>query len=606
MGKNINVGVYFLCSWLFSIFLCSNFLHDIPNDTLRDQFHVILVLLTYGAMYQAPAIISYWLLRRWRVVALSFAGLFAVLGHVFVFVDSHLYDLYAFHLNGFVWNLVTTRGGIESLGADQTSNLLVLSYVSILAVVHVSALVLAVKLPHIPIPAGRLFLLFLMATVAERGIYGYSAAGVYGHVLDRGDAMALYQPLKMNSFLKGLGVEVKKSSKISLEQEESLLHYPKHPILLSKVDKPLNIVMLVSESMRWDLLTPEVMPHMSDFADKAWNFTEHFSGGNGTRQGMFSLFYGLPGSSWDMFLRNKRGPVLFDVLNDYNYQYFVYTSAKFTYPELDQTIFSQIPREKLIENAKGEPWQRDEANTTALVGDIENRDRSKPFFGFMFYEATHARYSFAENNVVRQDYLKSLDYAGLSRTELAPQIEGLKARYENAAHGIDIQLQRVVACLEKSGDLETTVIIITGDHGEEFMERGRWGHNSSFTDWQVRVPMVVWMPKSPSRVITQRTSHMDVGTTLLSRIGVANPVKDYSLGVDLSTPREHRNVIVASWSDIGLINDYGKLVIPFKATTQHHNLATDLHDNPVNGSTLAAKMKSIVFQVLADARYYSK
>jgi membrane-anchored protein YejM (alkaline phosphatase superfamily) len=114
----------------------------------------------------------------------------------------------------------------------------------------------------------------------------------------------------------------------------------------------------------------------------------------------------------------------------------------------------------------------------------------------MFYEATHARYSFADNMVMNDHYSKTVDYAGLSKESLAPQIEGLKARYENAAHGIDAQLQRVVDYLEESGEIGNTVVIVTGDHGEEFMERGRWGHNSAFTDWQVHVPMIVMMPHS--------------------------------------------------------------------------------------------------------------
>lgn len=136
------------------------------------------------------------------------------------------------------------------------------------------------------------------------------------------------------------------------------------------------------------------------------------------------------------------------------------------------------------------------------------------------------------------------------------------------------------------------------------MERGRWGHNSAFTDWQVRTPMIVSIPNTSPRSINQRTSHMDVPSTLLNRLGVQNAVKDYSLGEDLGSPVDHRNIIVSSWTDIGLINDFGKLVIPFKSTTQHENLATDIDDNPVNSSQLLEKMQSIVYKTLHDTRYY--
>lgn len=297
MFNRVNMSIYFLCSWLFSIYLCTNFLNNHANDTLRDQFHTILVLMTYGAMYQAPAMVSYWLLRKWQGLAIGLAVTLSVLGHGFVFIDSRLFDLYAFHINGFVWNLITSSGGIESLGADQTNLLLVTGYLSVLAVIHLGSLLLSKKLRHLRIPHGKLALLFLMATLAERGVYAYSKAELYGPVLDRGDAMALYQPMSMNSFLGRLGIEVKQASKISAKQTDGQLEYPKSPIALSKVAEPPNIVMLVSESMRWDLLTPGIMPNLVNTAKNAWNFTEHFSGGNGTRQGLFALFYGVPGNN---------------------------------------------------------------------------------------------------------------------------------------------------------------------------------------------------------------------------------------------------------------------------------------------------------------------
>ena len=120
MTNKINMPVYFFGTWLFSVYLSTSFLTGLPVDTLRDQLQTLFVLVTYGAMYQAPAYISYWLLKRWRITAICFAIFFSALSHIIVFADSHLFDLYAFHFNGFVWNLLTTPGGIDSLGADQT------------------------------------------------------------------------------------------------------------------------------------------------------------------------------------------------------------------------------------------------------------------------------------------------------------------------------------------------------------------------------------------------------------------------------------------------------------------------------------------------------
>ena len=175
--------------------------------------------------------------------------------------------------------------------------------------------------------------------------------------------------------------------------EKATLHYPLAKITLNKVDKPYNIIMLVAESLRdKDIFTEQVMPYSTAFAKQHdTRFQQHYSGGNGTRQGLFALFYGLYGIYWDPFLAARRGPVLLYVLHEYNYQYFLYTGARFTYPEFNQTIFSTIPVAQLIETSSGEPWVRDAKNIDLLLDRIDKRDTSKPFMSFVFLNRrTHA------------------------------------------------------------------------------------------------------------------------------------------------------------------------------------------------------------------------
>ena len=76
----------------------------------------------------------------------------------------------------------------------------------------------------------------------------------------------------------------------------------------------------------------------------------------------------------------------------------------------------------------------------------------------------------------------------MSRRELAPRIDALLNRYTNAAHWIDYQIGRVLDEIEAQGLLENTVVIVTDDHGEEFMEKGAWGHNSGFVEEQIHAP----------------------------------------------------------------------------------------------------------------------
>ncbi len=63
----------------------------------------------------------------------------------------------------------------------------------------------------------------------------------------------------------------------------------------------------------------------------------------------------------------------------------------------------------------------------------------------------------------------------MSREKLAPYADQLRNRYSNSAHWVDVQLGRIYQYLREQNLLDNTVVIVTGDHGEEFMEKGVLG-----------------------------------------------------------------------------------------------------------------------------------
>ncbi len=147
------------------------------------------------------------------------------------------------------------------------------------------------------------------------------------------------------------------------------------------------MLFLVSESLRADMLTPEIMPNLWRFAQRhGRRYTDHMSGGNGTRMGIFSLFYGLPGNYWFPFRESRRPPVLVSELLRRDYRPGLFTSARFSYPEFDQTVFATVPSSAMVSDDEGPGWRRDRRNVDRLL-DFIGADRERPFFGFMFFES---------------------------------------------------------------------------------------------------------------------------------------------------------------------------------------------------------------------------
>ena len=173
---------------------------------------------------------------------------------------------------------------------------------------------------------------------------------------------------------KSLGYKVTRDKSFRMKTGKSLqLHYPLKAPQRDTQHKTYNIVWLVAESLRADMIIPEIMPATWGFAKKSSWFQNHYSGGNGTRMGMFTMFYGLYGNYWFTFLDERRGPLIMDLLVEDNYQLNMFTSAKFTYPEFDKTIFARIPKDQLHESSSGSGWERDRKNISQMLDFFEHR-----------------------------------------------------------------------------------------------------------------------------------------------------------------------------------------------------------------------------------------
>ena len=75
----------------------------------------------------------------------------------------------------------------------------------------------------------------------------------------------------------------------------------------------------------------------------------------------------------------------------------------------------------------------------------------------------------------------------------------VEALYDGDLAYTDEQLAKLFALFEQEGVLDTSIIVITSDHGEEFWEHGVWRHGQSLYDDLLHVPLIVWLPPALRR-----------------------------------------------------------------------------------------------------------
>jgi len=115
-------------------------------------------------------------------------------------------------------------------------------------------------------------------------------------------------------------------------------------------------------------------------------------------------------------------------------------------------------------------------------------------------------------------------------------IDHLSNLYDGNLRTADDAVRVIVRALQRSPRWNQTVVLITSDHGEAFMEHGMLAHNSTVYDEMLHVPFVLRLPPNhrPLPVDTERLVTLaDIVPTLLGTAGITTGGGD---GVDLLDP----------------------------------------------------------------------
>jgi len=92
-----------------------------------------------------------------------------------------------------------------------------------------------------------------------------------------------------------------------------------------------------------------------------------------------------------------------------------------------------------------------------------------------------------------------------------------EARYDGEIEFTDLHLGRVFDELRAKGLYDKTVIVITGDHGEEFNEHGFFTHGYHL--YETKVPLIIRVPGMPARHVRTPAGHVDIIPTLVNLAG---------------------------------------------------------------------------------------
>ncbi len=487
-----------------------------------------------------------------RTSALYLAIVLIVSLNLLILADFFIFRLYKMHINPMVLNIIFSPAAQESVHIGMAPLLSIA--IAVIAFILLELLLLrnierlsdaeAIALNR----RSRLIVVIplTLIIIGEKVTFGLASLQNRTAVIQKARVIPFYQPLTFNRLAKRYFGYVPPPKLPTLAQDSSL-QYPLHPLQYTAMPSLPHIFIFGSDATRADMVTQEIMPAIYRFSQESLHFQHHYSGGNTTRFGLFSLFYGLNATYWFAFLNEQKGSLLFDALLHQGYRINITNSTDLRWPEFRQTAFVNI-NDAIKDAFKGEPWQKDRQSVDAFKTWLTEQNSSQPLFSFVFFDAPHGPYSYPKEQAhFLPDNDGIINYMTITKKD-APTLLNM---YKNANRYVDGLFQELFDALKAKGVYDDAIIIITSDHGEEFYENGHFGHNSSFSDAQTNSFLVVKVPGVPPQRIERLTSHVDIVPFIMKRIGVSNAVTDYSNGVDL-LEGVRKSLSISNWNNYAI------------------------------------------------------
>ncbi len=334
-----------------------------------------------------------------------------------------------------------------------------------------------------------------------------------------------------------------------------------------------------------------VTPNIKNYAGDAIRFDNIYAHAPSTNYTLFSLFsslyndisyIGMTGSNPYLKVNS-----LSNMLSKNGFRTAFFWSADSRFQRVDEFLLNKgldviqdyrgqacdLPTYKLsTDDWKNADYNNDLCTAEATINWI-NQDPDKPFFAMMFTAMTHYPYQ------VTMDPNASTQSGTAGPVQLVHYSDDEKFNsYLNALRIGDMAFGKILDDLKQSGKLDSTLVVVLGDHGEAFGEHGTYSHASAIYEENVHIPlMFINSHLFHGENDTKIGGVIDIAPTIFDILGLKMP--DEWQGRSLfSTDRPNKTFFFAPWRGVqfGYREDDRKVI--FNAHTgkiEVYDLKTD-------------------------------
>lgn len=315
-----------------------------------------------------------------------------------------------------------------------------------------------------------------------------------------------------------------------------------------------NVLLITIDTLRADRLgvygnTRLTSPNIDAFAKESLVFENATSQSPWTLPSMATLFTGLYPSEHKAVEMNFKMEDKYNTLAEY-FKNAGYTTIGITSHFFVNSKFGFDQGFMIFDesNIKGDSHVSSPDITETAINLLEKHGE-KPFFLWVHYFDPHFDYLDHESHRFYKNYDGVIRPGASIDTLRSPErknytqedIQFLFDLYDGEIAFTDEYIGKLLSRVREKGLMKNTLIVLTSDHGEEFMERGWIGHTNSLYEEQVHVPLILYDParRAGKGRVSKRVEIRALFSTILKISGIS-PVDDsFYKSPDLRSLREN-------------------------------------------------------------------
>jgi lipoteichoic acid synthase len=325
--------------------------------------------------------------------------------------------------------------------------------------------------------------------------------------------------------------------------------------------KPKSVLLLVLESTRWDATSvhvPELAttPRLAELAKAGMTVERTLVDMPHTSKALISILCGYS-PRWSVEITEAEAgglsrPCLPHVLGELGYDRAFFQAATGRYENRHQLAlnagFDEVRTRESYDETGFEETNYLSVEDKVMLKPIDawlGQRGDKPFLLTVLTCITHHAYGLPSDYVLREHEKNPARVGGRM-----PRPFSDYNRYLNAVTYADELLGELIEALRRRGQLDDTLIVVVGDHGQGFYEHGQKGHNTVIWDEGLRVPLVFHNPTllPEPTVIEGLRRQVDIAPTVLSLLGVAHSPSLFE-GRELRGTAGYERVHSTCWYD---------------------------------------------------------